>query len=102
MPSPGQENTHNNLWDTTMADMNGPLQPGSQPASGGMNSGSVTGGFEVLPPGMGIGGGAGLSPPGSTVGGMSMTDVTLEQALARMQELARENAELRGGLCLSS
>nr|QNL15273.1 inhibitor of nuclear factor kappa-B kinase subunit gamma [Littorina littorea] len=73
--------------------MNGPAQPGSQPASGGMNGGSMMGGFEVLATGMG--GGAGVSPPCSTVGGLSMTDVTLEQALARMQELAKENADLR-------
>lgn len=45
--------------------------------------------------GMGLGGGAGVSPPGSTVGGLSMTDITLEQALARMQDLMRENGELR-------
>ncbi|KAL8559163.1 hypothetical protein ACOMHN_048410 [Nucella lapillus] len=76
--------------------MNGPhIQPGGQPASGGINSGYVTGGFEMVSSGMGLGGGAGLSPPGSTVGGLSMTDITLEQALVRMQDLMRENGELR-------
>ncbi|XP_076447760.1 uncharacterized protein LOC143284710 [Babylonia areolata] len=79
-----------------MAEMNGPhVQPGSQPASGGTNSGAMTGGFEMVSSGMGIGGGAGVSPPVSNVGGLSMTDITLEQALARMQDLMRENAELR-------
>jgi hypothetical protein len=65
-------------------------QPGSQPASG--SGGLSNGGFEMVATGMGMG----VSPPCSTMGGMSMTDVTLEQALARMQELVRENAELRG------
>ena len=82
-----------------MAEMNGGVQPGSQPASGGLSNGTGTGGFEMLGMGMGV------SPPCSTVGGLSMTDVTLEQALARMQELVRENAELKGKLrvpiCLS-
>ncbi|KAK7495487.1 hypothetical protein BaRGS_00013185 [Batillaria attramentaria] len=76
-----------------MADLSGMAQPGSQPASGGHGSGSVTGGFELVSSGMA--GGAGLSPPCSTVGGLSITDVTLEQALSRMQELSRENSELR-------
>ena len=71
-----------------MAEMNGGVQPGSQPVSG--SNGSGNGGFEMVGMGMGV------SPPCSTVGGLSMTDVTLEQALARMQELVRENAELKG------
>ena len=77
-----------------MAEMNGAMQLGNQPASGGAMTGSVTGGFEM------VGAGMGMSPPSSTVGGLSMTDVTLEQALARMHELVRENAELRGKLCV--
>lgn len=68
---------------------------GSQPASGGL-VGSIAGGFELIGSGVGMAGGAGVSPPTSNIGGLSMTDVTLEQALLRMQDMARENAELRG------
>lgn len=81
-----------------MTEVNGSSHAGSQPASGGHGSnGSMTGGFELISGSiMGIGGAAGVSPPVSTVGITSMMDITLEQALIRMQDLARENAELRG------
>ena len=61
---------------------------GSQPGSGG--AGMSNGGFEVV--GMAMG----MSPPSSNVGGTSLTDVSLEQALTRVQELVKENTELRG------